>query len=283
MNKKIESAFNFSVRDTILELGTPKVMGILNATPDSFSDGGKYISEQQAIDRIGQMLDEGASIIDIGGESTRPGSDRVSEREELDRVLPVLETALKNYPEGIYSIDTTKYKVAEESLKAGAKIINDVSGLEKEPGLAGLCAGYGAGYILMHSQGEPKTMQQNPVYESVIDQISDFFQKKLIELEKSGVESIIIDPGIGFGKTVNHNLQIVKELQKFTTFQRPVMLGASRKSMIGNILGNRPVDERVAGTIAVHYHGLINGAKILRVHDVKEASDSIEIYNALMS
>ncbi|MCC5942216.1 MAG: dihydropteroate synthase [Balneolaceae bacterium] len=256
-------------------------MGILNTTPDSFSDGGNYVNLQQAIDRIGQMIDEGARIIDIGGESTRPGSDPVTEDEELERVIPVFQKAIKSFDSTIFSVDTTKYVVAKEALKAGCHIVNDVSGLEKEPRFAELCSEFNAGYVLMHSKGDPKTMQKNPVYENVVEEIKQFFKTKTDHLIRSGVKSVMIDPGIGFGKTLKHNLSIISGLGSYLTLGFPILTGASRKSMIGQLLGNRDVDGRLAGTIAVHYQCLINGAKILRVHDVQEATDSIEIFNAL--
>lgn len=270
-----------SLSGKTLSLESPAVMGILNVTPDSFSDGGKYGSVQQAVDAVGIMVDEGAVIIDIGGESTRPGADPVSEAKELDRVIPVLEQVLNVFPSIFFSIDTTKYKVAEESLKLGAHIINDVSGLQKEPRLAELCATYQAGYVLMHSQGNPQTMQKNPEYENVSEDIFFFLKERIEQLRLSGVSSIMIDPGIGFGKTLQHNLDIIKELKKFVTLNCPVLVGASRKSMIGKLLEGRPAAGRLAGTIAVHYHCLLQGAKILRVHDVQEAVDSVKIFEAL--
>lgn len=257
------------------------VMGIVNVTPDSFSDGGKYQSVQQTEDAIGKMVDDGATIIDVGGESTRPGAEPVSESEEMDRVLPVLETSLNNFPDAFFSVDTTKYRVAKESLELGAHIINDVSGLQKEPRFTELCSEYNAGYVLMHSQGDPQTMQKNPEYENVVDDIFDFLKKEIEQLQQAGVLSIIIDPGIGFGKTLRHNLDIIKGLKKFVTLNCPVLVGASRKSMLGKLLGGRPADERLAGTLALHYHCLIHGAKILRVHDVKEAVDSVKVFEAL--
>ncbi len=256
-------------------------MGILNVTPDSFSDGGHYTDIASAVDRIWMMLKEGADVIDIGGESTRPGSDPVSADEELSRVLPVLEKALDYFPDAIYSVDTTKPEVASEALKAGAHIINDVSGLKKSPEFADICAEYGAGYVLMHSQGDPKTMQDNPSYDDVTEDILLFFKQQVQRLENAGVKNILIDPGIGFGKTLEHNCKIVSELQKFSKFDYPVLMGASRKSMIGQILDGRPKDDRLIGTICVHYHSLMNGASMLRVHDVKEAADSIKIYSAI--
>lgn len=268
-------------RNLTLSLDQPGVMGILNVTPDSFSDGGKYDSAGRAIEHAAQMIAEGADIIDVGGESTRPGSDPVSEKEELERVIPVLERVVPRFPNTLFSIDTTKYGVALEALKCGVHIVNDVSGLEKEPLLAELCAEFDAGYILMHSQGDPKTMQENPEYGNVVDEISLFFREKLKILNSAGVEPIIIDPGIGFGKTLKHNLQIVNGLEKFSSLGCPILAGASRKSMIGQILNGRPADGRLAGTISVHLHSLINGASLLRVHDVQEAYDSIQVFIAL--
>lgn len=258
-------------------------MGILNATPDSFSDGGKFNAVESALDRIHIMVEEGADIIDIGGESTRPNADPVSEQEELERVIPILEKAVPIFSGVHFSIDTTKYEVAKQALELGVQIVNDVSGLQKEPRFADLCAEFDASYVLMHSKGEPKTMQKNPVYEDVIAEISAFFRSKVGILQSKRVKDIILDPGIGFGKTLQHNLKIIAGLDKFVKIGFPLLIGASRKSMIGHILDGIPADERLTGTIAVHYHALINGAKILRVHDVKEASDSIRIFNAIQS
>jgi dihydropteroate synthase len=262
---------------------SPKIMGIINATPDSFSDGGKYLDHSRAMDRIHIMLKNGADIIDVGGESTRPGANPVSEEEELDRVIPLLEKAIPTFGDAIFSVDTTKHGVAKKALEAGAQIVNDVSGLQKEPRLADLCAEYDATYVLMHSQGDPKTMQDNPDYDNVVEDLSSFFEQKILEAKKKGVHHIILDPGIGFGKTLEHNLKLIAHLDKFKKFGFPILVGASRKSMIGSILDNRPTDERITGTVALHYHALINGANILRVHDVKEASDSIRIFNAVQS
>lgn len=258
-------------------------MGILNATPDSFSDGGKYLDVDRALDRIHIMIQHGASIIDIGGESTRPGSDPVSVQEEIDRVIPVIEKAISLFSDVEFSIDTTKYEIAKAALEKGVHIVNDVSGLQKEPRLADLCAEFEAGYVLMHSQGDPKTMQQDPQYDDVLQDIFSFFEEKLEELRTKGVRKIILDPGIGFGKTLQHNLRLINGLEIFNKFDLPILIGASRKSMIGAILNGRPTDGRLAGTIALHYHTLMKGADILRVHDVEEASDSIRIFNAIQS
>ena len=256
-------------------------MGILNVTPDSFSDGGQFNDAGSALERIEEMVEEGAAIIDVGGESTRPGSDPVSLETEIKRTIPVIKKAVAEFSDILFSIDTTKFEVAEQALDAGAHLINDVSGLRKEPRFIRLCSESGAAYICMHSQSDPKTMQKNPEYSDVIDEISAFFKKRISQLKAEGVSNIVLDPGIGFGKSLNHNLEIIAELHQFTTLQCPVLIGASRKSMIGALLDGRPADDRLAGTLAIHYHCLINGASILRVHDVKEAADSIKIFSAI--
>lgn len=271
----------FPVRDRTLDLSFPQIMGILNATPDSFSDGGNFNELESALGRIGLMISQGASIIDIGGESTRPGSDPVTEQEELDRVLPILEKAIPQFPDTLFSIDTTKYRVAEEALKLGTHFVNDISGMQKEPRLVDLCHQYNAGYILMHSQGNPKTMQQDPAYDNVVQDIFRFFEKQLQRVDEKRLDRVVLDPGIGFGKTLDHNLKLLANLTEFQKLGYPIMVGASRKSMIGTLLGDRPVDDRVTGTVAVHYHALMKGANIIRVHDVKEASDSLKIFNAI--
>lgn len=258
-------------------------MGILNATPDSFSDGGRYNVVSKAMDRIHRMLEQGASIIDVGGESTRPNADPVSEEDELNRVIPVFKEAKIHFKDAIFSVDTTKYEVARQALELGVHIVNDVSGLEKEPRFAKLCAEFDATYVLMHSQGDPKTMQHNPTYDQVVKEIDSFFDKKIAHLQNAGVNEIVLDPGIGFGKKLEHNLKLIADLETFTKKPFPVLVGASRKSMIGQVLDGCPPEERITGTIAVHYHALMKGAKILRVHDVKEASDSIRIFNAIQS
>jgi dihydropteroate synthase len=272
------------LRGQTLFLSKPVVMGVLNVTPDSFSDGGKFNTITVAVERIEEMQEEGATIIDIGGESTRPGAPAVSAEEEIDRVLPVLEQALGNFPNLFFSVDTTKFEVARRALEAGAHIINDISGLQKEPRLAGLCADFNAGYILMHSQGNPQTMQDNPTYNDVIADITTFFNDQLAVAADHGLtENIILDPGFGFGKTLNHNLTIATHLEKFLSLGFPILTGASRKSMIGTVLGNRNVEGRLFGTVAFHYDNLLKGAKIIRVHDVRAAADSVSIYNALHS
>lgn len=281
MSKNSSKKYSITVRDKHLDLSSPRIMGILNATPDSFSDGGNFNELESALGRIGLMISQGASIIDIGGESTRPGSDPVTEQEELDRVLPIIENAIPQFPDTLFSIDTTKYRVAEEALKLGAHFVNDISGMQKEPRLTDLCLQYNAGYILMHSQGNPKTMQQDPTYDDVVQDIYQFFEKQLQHVEEKGLDQVIIDPGIGFGKTLDHNVKLLANLTEFKKLGYPILIGASRKSMLGTLLDDRPVDDRVTGTVAVHYHAMMKGADIIRVHDVKEASDSLKIFNAI--
>lgn len=281
MNKNSSKKYSVTVRDKHLDLSSPQIMGILNATPDSFSDGGNFNELESALNRIEMMIGQGASIIDVGGESTRPGSEPVSEQQELDRVLPILEKAIFRFPDTLFSIDTTKYRVAEEALQLGAHFVNDVSGMQKEPRLPDLCLQYNAGYILMHSQGNPQTMQQDPTYDDVVQDIYQFFEEQLQQIDEKGLDQVIVDPGIGFGKTLDHNLKLLANLKAFKRLGYPIMVGASRKSMVSQILGDRPVDDRVTGTVAVHYHAMMQGANIIRVHDVKEASDSLKIFNAI--
>ena len=271
------------VRGRQLDLSAPIIMGILNATPDSFSDGGLFDDTRTALGYIEYMVESGAGIIDVGGESTRPGSEPVAEKEELQRVIPIIEQAVSSHHQTLFSIDTTKYEVARKALEAGVHIVNDVSGLQKEPRLAGLCAEYGAGYILMHSQGDPKIMQQDPSYDNIIEDISHFFRQQVEVAHQQGLkdDQIVLDPGIGFGKTLQHNLTILGNLGRFKDLGYPLLVGASRKTLLGQILGDRPVDERLIGSVAVHYQAIHDGAKIIRVHDVKELNDAILVYKAI--
>lgn len=259
----------------------PRVMGILNCTPDSFSDGGLFLRIDQALARLDEMIAEGATFIDVGGESTRPGSDPVPVEVELQRVTPVLEAALKKYPNVVFSVDTTKYEVALEALKLGTHYINDVSGLRKEPRFVDLCANYGAGIMLMHSIGDPKTMQENPKYSDVVTEVRDFLLEKAHICQDAGIKSVVIDPGFGFGKTLDHNMALLRGLKNITKCDFPVLVGISRKSMLGAITGGKPPEERVAATVSAHFFALQQGAKILRVHDVKEAVDSVAVFEAL--
>jgi dihydropteroate synthase len=244
------------------------IMGILNVTPDSFSDGGTFFDPHRAIEQGLWMVDEGADFIDIGGESTRPGSDDVSADEELRRVLPVVK-GLSEKIEIPISIDTRKSAVAQEALKAGASIVNDISGLTADPHMAGVVASANASLVIMHMKGNPKTMQANPTYSDVVVEISEFLLRQAKSAERAGINQVIIDPGIGFGKNLEHNLTIFRRLNEFTTLGYPLMVGPSRKSFIGALL-DVPVHDRVEGTAAAVAASVLGGASIVRVHDVKE-------------
>ena len=244
------------------------IMGVLNITPDSFSDVGKFYDAGLAVKRGLKMIEEGADFIDVGGESTRPGADSISLSEELKRVLPVIEK-LKMSTKIPISIDTYKSTVAEPALDAGSVIVNDISGLHFDPRMVEVVAKHRASLILMHIKGTPKTMQADPVYKDVIEEICSYLQKGIQIAEDKGVEQILVDPGIGFGKTVEHNLQILKNLRSLERFAYPILIGPSRKSFIGNIL-NLPIDQRLEGTAAASAVAIMNGANILRVHEVKQ-------------
>ncbi len=263
-------------------VNSPAVMGILNVTPDSFSDGGKYLDFERAVKRGKQMVKEGADIIDIGGESSRPGSGRVSAAEEMERVLPVVE-ALRKETDAIISVDTYKPEVAERAIDAGADMINDIYGLRKE-GMAELIGQHGVGVVIMHMQGDPENMQENPQYRDVIADISRFLRAQAEKALDAGIsiDSIVIDPGIGFGKTVEHNLQIIKELGAFRSLGYPVLVGASRKSFIGKTL-DLHVEERLEGSLAVAVIAVQKGVSIIRTHDVMETVRAVKMTMAVES
>uniref|UniRef100_UPI0030B96E3F dihydropteroate synthase n=1 Tax=unclassified Candidatus Frackibacter TaxID=2648818 RepID=UPI0030B96E3F len=257
-------------------------MGILNVTPDSFSDGGQFDQLDIAVKHAKEMVANGADIIDIGGESTRPGSDPLPLEDELERVIPAIERLTDEIDVPI-SIDTYKSKVGRAALEAGAHIINDVTGFKAEPELAKVAAEYGAPVIVMHTQGMPKEMQKNPSYDDLISEILEYLQESINTALEAGLEKnkIIIDPGIGFGKTTDHNLEIMQRLGEFKSLGQPILLGTSRKSMIGNTL-NLPVEERVEGTGATVSIGIANGADIVRVHDVKEMARVAKMTDAMV-
>jgi dihydropteroate synthase len=245
------------------------IMGILNVTPDSFYDGGRYLDPQVAVDRAHQMVAEGADIIDIGGQSSRPGSDPVSEAEEADRVLPVVEAVAKS-ASTIISVDTYRAGIARAALDAGAHLINDISALRFDPALLRVVAEHRAPLILMHMKGMPRTMQLNPSYDALIDEVFAFLHDRLGAAQAGGIpaEHLLIDPGIGFGKGARHNLELLRKLHHFHTLGRPIVIGTSRKSFIGRVLGSE-VDERLEGTAATVAAAIIQGVDIIRVHDVR--------------
>ncbi len=258
------------------------IMGILNVTKDSFSDGGLYFDKSSAIERAIQMVEEGADIIDIGGESTRPGSEPVNEAEELGRTIPVIEVLVKKISVPI-SIDTYKSEVVKRALDAGASMVNDISGLRFDPKMPEVIAHYKVPIITMHIKGTPKDMQQNPVYKTLIPEIMDYLSQGIRLAVRAGVleDMIIIDPGIGFGKTFEHNLEIIRNLRTFISLGKPILIGPSRKAFIGKILGDLPVTERLEGTAAAIAISVFNGANIVRVHDVREMVKVVKIADAI--
>lgn len=267
----------------ILRLGGKTlIMGILNVTPDSFANGGRYNSIDSALLQAARMAEEGADIIDIGGESTRPGTRPVSLKEEMKRTIPVIKKLAKriNLP---ISIDTYKSRVAREALDSGASLVNDISALRMDKGMAGVVSRYKAPLILMHMQGRPSNMQKNPQYGDVIGEIISFLRERMELAKEKGVdeERIIIDPGIGFGKKAKHNLEIFDRLSEFRSLGRPILVGPSRKSVIGNVL-NLPVEERLEGTAAAVAASILNGADIIRVHDVREMKRVADMTDAIL-
>jgi dihydropteroate synthase len=246
-------------------------MGILNVTPDSFSDGGSFLHKDVAVERALAMESDGADIIDVGGESTRPGAEKVSVKEEIQRVVPVIEEITKRVHVPV-SIDTYKAAVAEAAVLAGASMINDISGLRFDPRMPSIAASHKIPVVIMHIKGTPENMQKNPVYKSLVPEIMDYLREGIDIAVQAGIpeDRIILDPGIGFGKTVEHNLEIIKRLNEFEGLEKPVLLGHSRKSFIGRVLDDLPVTDRLEGTAAAASIGIFNGANIIRVHDVKE-------------
>ncbi|MDD3458833.1 MAG: dihydropteroate synthase [Weeksellaceae bacterium] len=269
-----------NIKGNLFDLSTPAVMGILNTTPDSFYANSRVQHLDHALQKADEMLNQGADFIDIGGMSTRPGSEIPSESEELKRLIPVIESLAKHFPDIVISVDTWRSKVAKEAVQAGASMINDISAGRMDENLFSVVAELNVPYVLMHMLGNPQTMQQNPVYEYVVIEVNRFLADKVVELRKLGVNDIILDPGFGFGKTLEHNYDLLNQLDLIGYGEFPLLVGVSRKSMIKKLLN---VDEENAlnGTTAVNMIALQKGAKILRVHDVKEAKQTVEIWKML--
>jgi len=261
-------SISYAIKNKKFIFNKSYVMGILNVTPDSFSDGGSYFNKETAVVHGIEMADEGADIIDIGGESSRPGSDPVPVQEELNRVIPVIDEILLKKPGAIISIDTTKHEVADEALKHGASIVNDISGLTFDPEIAETAANHDASLIVMHIKGTPKDMQNNPVYENLIEEIYDFLDSQTQKAKEFGIQNIFVDPGIGFGKKIRDNFEIIKRLGDFKSLGFPLVIGVSRKSFIGKTF-NLDVTERDNATALVESVAVKNGAKIIRTHNVK--------------
>ncbi|MBX2959330.1 MAG: dihydropteroate synthase [Flavobacteriales bacterium] len=264
----------------IVNLDEPLVMGILNATPDSFFDGGKHTDEKNIIAFVKQQLADGAAIIDVGGYSSKPGAAEVSEKEELNRVIPVIRLLKQEFKDLIISIDTFRSAVAREAIKNGAGLINDISAGELDSKMFDVVAELNVTYIMMHMQGTPQTMQNNPTYQNVTKEVMNYFAEKVNVLHQKGVNDIILDPGFGFGKTLEHNYQLLRELNHFAIFELPVLVGLSRKSMITKAL-NISSKEALNGTTILNTLALTKGANILRVHDVKEANEVVKLFKLM--
>jgi dihydropteroate synthase len=269
-NKKLNCGNN------VLNTDKPLVMGILNLTPDSFYDGGRYSNTNAWISQTEKMIQEGASIIDLGAVSTRPGAHPVTEEEEIARLIPALELLTQKFSETVFSVDTYRSNVVKSAAESGAGIINDISGGSMDEGLIEAVAATHLPYILMHMQGTPATMQANPVYKDITYEIGQYFEKKISFLQKSGISQVILDPGFGFGKSIEHNFKLLHCLTDFKSFGFPILAGISRKSMIYKLLEITP-EEALPATSALHLAALLNGADILRVHDVKEAIQMIKL------
>ncbi len=269
---------------TLPEGPGPFVVGILNVTPDSFSDGGDFFDPEAAAEHAATMLDEGADMLDVGGESTRPGSDPVSQEEEIRRVVPVLERILSVRPEAVISVDTYRAGTATAALQAGASLVNDVTALRGDPRMASVIQEAGCPVILMHMQGEPKTMQKEPHYQDVVREVSDFLAERAEYAVAAGVrpENIIVDPGIGFGKNLGHNLALLRNLDAIVDLGFRVLIGASRKSFIKRITGAQEARDRVSGTVATTVLAFEQGATFFRVHDVRANREALAVAEAVL-
>ena len=269
-----------NINGGVFDLSSPKIMGVLNVTPDSFYDGGVFSNEKKILAQVEKMILDGADIIDIGGFSSKPGAKTISLKEEEKRVIPIIKLINKTFNKIIISVDTFRSEIAEKSLNEGASIINDISGGDLDKNIYQISYKYKAPYIMMHMNGVPSNMQNNPKYENINHDIIKDFTSKIDSAEKKGVCDIIIDPGFGFGKTIQHNYQILNNLKLYTVLKKPILVGISRKSMIYKLLKTDP-SKALNGTTRLNTIALINGANILRVHDVKEAKEVIKLYSFL--
>lgn len=267
-------------RGTLIDLSTPRVMGILNLTPDSFYDGGKFKNEKSIINQVETMLNDGATFIDIGGYSSRPGATNVSEEEEITRILPIVKLLVKEFPDILISIDTFRSNVANVCLENGASLINDISGGSMDSNMIKVVAKHHASYIMMHMKGTPQNMQQQTTYNNLITDILQYFAKKITAARTLGINDIIIDPGFGFAKTPEQNFELLKKLELFQTAELPILVGISRKSMIYKSLEIEAKDA-LNGTTALNMYALNKGVSILRVHDVKEAVECVKLIKKL--
>ncbi|HEY8403052.1 MAG TPA: dihydropteroate synthase [Flavobacteriales bacterium] len=279
MNNRFKP-YSLNIKGQLWQVKKPLVMGILNVTPDSFYAGSRWSSEGEILSRAEKMLHEGADILDLGGQSTRPGSERISVQEELERVLPAIDAILRQFPKAVISIDTFYSEVAKRAIEHGAAIVNDISAGALDDKMFETVAQLQVPYILMHMQGEPQTMHLNPQYENVVSDVVKFFSEKIKALRLLGVNDILLDPGFGFGKNQDHNIELMQHLDALTIFELPILVGISRKKMV-----QRMIDSDAAGalngTTALNTIALMKGAQIIRVHDVKEAVEAVQVYSAL--
>ncbi len=271
--------FTLNCKGKLLMIDKPIVMGVINSTPDSFYSNSRQSTIESALQKATQMLQEGATIIDIGGQTTKPNVTPITQEEELKRVIPVIESIIKKFPDTIISIDTFYSSVAKEAVQAGARIVNDISGGLLDKSMLKTVADLNTPFICMHMQGTPQTMQQNPTYNNVTKEVLEFFIERTEICRLAGINDVIIDVGFGFGKNIQHNLQLLKDLSVFKMLEKPILLGVSRKSTIYKILETTP-EEALNGTTVLNTLGLLNGANILRVHDVKEAVECIKLLDA---
>jgi dihydropteroate synthase len=269
-----------NVRGRLIDLSEPKIMGILNVTPDSFYDGLKYTDEASILKQVDKMVSEGVDFIDVGGNSTRPGAESISEEEELDRVLPAIKIISKNFPDTIISVDTFRSVVAKRAVEMGASMINDIAGGDLDPTMFDVVASLQVPYILMHMKGTPQTMMKETTYENLLKEIVDYFHRKIFKLKGLGIKDIIIDPGFGFAKTVDQNFELLNKLDHFEILEKPLLVGLSRKSLIWRTLKTN-AEGALNGTTMLNTIALINGASILRVHDVREAKEVVQLMQQL--
>ena len=267
---------SLNIKGKLIDFKTPKIMGILNISDDSFYDGNKYNSKSKALKQTEKMLNEGADIVDIGAFTTKPGSKLISVEKEKQILFPILETLINNFPDSLFSIDTFRSEIAKKSIEIGASIINDISGGEYDKKIFKIISKYKVPYVMMHIKGTPNTMQLNPKYKNVLVHLLNFFNKQVKTAKDNGVTDIIIDPGFGFGKSLNHNYELLKGISLFKEINCPILIGVSRKSMIYNILNGNP-NKSLNGTTVLNTYALINGVNIIRVHDVKEAKECISL------
>ena len=274
--------FSLNCKGDLIFLDTPKIMGVLNITPDSFYDGGRYNAEDQVLAQVEKMIKEGATFIDIGAYSSRPGAAEVSEEEEAKRLYPILQAILKRFPEGLLSIDTFRSSIAKNAIEMGAALINDISAGELDPEMIPTVGKHGVPYVMMHMRSTPKDMQEHTHYEHLLQEIISYFSEKIDRAKKYNITDIIIDPGYGFAKTTQQNFELLRESALLNTFGVPVLTGVSRKSMIYKTL-NTTAQDALNGTTALHMQALINGSSILRVHDVAAARECVILYEALQN